>query len=97
MSTYTEALNETAVQAGVIADYSDPLEALRSLVELERTIQAARESAVELARFSGESWAAIGAALGMSKQAAWERYGRPDESSEELFPVFPRASATPPR
>jgi hypothetical protein len=32
------------------------------------------ERAVEMARSDGASWATIGAALGVSRQAAWERF-----------------------
>ncbi|TDE29053.1 hypothetical protein [Actinomadura sp. 6K520] len=35
-----------------------------------------RQLAVRSARSSGASWAQIGAALGVSKQAAWEAHGR---------------------
>jgi hypothetical protein len=32
------------------------------------------DRAVEVARSDGASWATIGAALGVSRQAAWERF-----------------------
>ncbi|MBT2206678.1 MULTISPECIES: hypothetical protein [Actinomadura] len=35
-----------------------------------------RQLAVRSARASGASWSQIGAALGISKQAAWEAHGR---------------------
>ncbi|XRQ09984.1 hypothetical protein ACN3XK_03480 [Actinomadura welshii] len=35
-----------------------------------------RQLAVRSARSAGASWAQIGAALGVSKQAAWEAHGR---------------------
>ncbi|MFJ9419629.1 hypothetical protein ACIRPT_36520 [Streptomyces sp. NPDC101227] len=35
-----------------------------------------RQLSVRSARAAGASWSAIGAALGMSKQAAWEAHGR---------------------
>lgn len=35
-----------------------------------------RQLAVRSARSAGASWARIGAALGVSKQAAWEAHGR---------------------
>ncbi|MFB8087310.1 hypothetical protein [Streptomyces sp. NPDC055992] len=43
----------------------------------------ARDAALR-ASFLDHSWAQIGEALGISKQAAWERYGkaRPDKASE---------------
>jgi hypothetical protein len=36
---------------------------------------------VAAARRSGHSWAAIGFILGISEQAAQEKFGRPDEKS----------------
>jgi hypothetical protein len=33
------------------------------------------------ARRRGSSWASIGEALGMSRQSAWERFGRHDEAA----------------
>lgn len=34
------------------------------------------QAAVDAARDHGLSWAAVGHALGVSRQAAWERFGR---------------------
>lgn len=36
---------------------------------------------VGVARRSGHSWAAIGVVLGISEQAAQERFGRPDQET----------------
>lgn len=35
------------------------------------------DAAVRAARAKGDSWEVIGAALGMSAQAAWKRFGHP--------------------
>lgn len=51
-----------------------------SLSALDRAHQAAREAdamlglSIAAARGRGASWASIGAHLGMSRQAAWERF-----------------------
>lgn len=74
MTNLQEALTDITEQAQDIAHLSDPLEVLRSLGDLERAVMAGREAAAQLARFSGHSWAEVGDALGMSKQAAWERF-----------------------
>ena len=41
-------------------------------------IDAAIREYVEVLRFRGVSWTRIGAALGVSKQAAWERFSGED-------------------
>lgn len=55
---------------------ADPLEALRELALWEDELERLRLAAVEAARERGASWAQIGAALGMSRQAVWEFYTR---------------------
>lgn len=47
--------------------------ALRGLVEGQRAV----DEAVAAARANGRSWADIGLVLGISRQAARERYGQP--------------------
>ena len=57
-------------------DVDDPLAALRAASELK---EAPVEHEVALARAAlanGETWESIGAALGVSRQAAWERLRR---------------------
>ncbi len=52
-------------------------ELLASLKPAEATVDAVRavlQSQIEILRQRGLSWAAIGAALGISRQAAWERF-----------------------
>lgn len=51
-----------------------PLEALRALQERERELEDARRRLIATAREQGRSWTEIGAALGVSKQAAWQLY-----------------------
>jgi hypothetical protein len=54
----------------------DPLEALRELAEGEAVLDRLRLDRVRVARERGASWDEIGAALGMSKQSAWEYFTR---------------------
>lgn len=60
--------DETEVTAGI----HDAMDEVR---EAEKKVG----KAIHLARFSGASWAAVAAALGTSKQAAWERWKDVDE------------------
>lgn len=50
--------------------------AIRSAMADVDTAEAALREAVRKARASGDSWAVIGAALGTSRQAAHERFGK---------------------
>ena len=52
----------------------EPLAALRVLQDQERTLAQAKRDLIAEARRRGRSWSEIGAALGVSKQAAWELY-----------------------
>jgi hypothetical protein len=62
----------------------------RDLVQLRADVRALNQQhrnvvmAIDFARDSGASWSQIGRALGISKQAAQQRYGtsRPAESSD---------------
>lgn len=55
---------------------ADPLEALRELARGEAELDRLRYEQVRVAREAGASWEEIGAALGMSKQSAWEYFTR---------------------
>lgn len=51
---------------------------LAALAPSERSVEAAREvlkQQIEVLRSRNVSWASIGEALGVSRQAAWERFG----------------------
>jgi len=56
--------------------YQTTLERLDSIRRTLETAESAQRTAVEIARQEGASWAAIAAALGTTKQAAQQRYGR---------------------
>jgi hypothetical protein len=53
---------------------ADPLEALRELAKYDNELQRLRRATVRAARTAGASWEHIGAALGMTRQSAWEHY-----------------------
>jgi hypothetical protein len=59
-----------------------PLDALRANAELVQLLTARRWSVMQEAREQGASWAEVGEALGVSRQAAWEFYQRAIESDE---------------
>ena len=52
----------------------DPLRALHALTERAVLLDALTAEVVGLARAQGLTWRAIGDALGVSRQAAWERF-----------------------
>jgi len=54
----------------------EPLDALREVSRSEVQLDALRWNQVALARDAGASWAAIGEALGVSRQSAWEYFTR---------------------
>ncbi|MGI8447368.1 MAG: hypothetical protein ACR2MP_09355 [Streptosporangiaceae bacterium] len=54
-----------------------PLEALAAARELSGATDAALRAAVDQARTAGQSWSRIGDVLGTTRQAAFQRFGRP--------------------
>jgi acyl-CoA reductase-like NAD-dependent aldehyde dehydrogenase len=55
-----------------------PLEVLAAARELSGATDAALRAAVDRARAAGQSWSRIGEVLGTTRQAAFQRFGRPD-------------------
>lgn len=53
----------------------DLLESLRPSVDQSEAALGVLHTQVDVLRKRGVSWAAIGDALGISRQAAWERFG----------------------
>lgn len=80
MSTQTREDRETGLDA--ISPVTHPArdaEHFRRIIAANKAIEVARQElfdAVAAARAAGDSWSVIGAALGVSKQAASERFGR---------------------
>lgn len=79
MSQYTSSHQSTSA-AVESAEWNTAngyaLNALADLHAAQRHIALDIEATVRSAREAGRSWAAIGAALGMTRQAAQQRYGR---------------------
>lgn len=71
-------LQRLADQIGEALDV-DPVVTLAQLALADDALDAARRQLVLAARELGVTWARIATALGVSRQAAHERYGRSDE------------------
>ena len=56
-----------------------PLDGLCESAGLARAVDKLQRQLVQQARRSGQSWSAIGEALGVSRQAAWERFSSPPD------------------
>lgn len=57
-------------------DGTDPLTALQAVGELREALLAWETQLARSALAAGETWETIGTALGISRQAAWERLRR---------------------
>ena len=65
-----------------VPDFSDwdsytDSQLLKSLAPTEKTLEAVRhdlQTKIDILRKRGVSWEAVGSALGVSRQAAWERF-----------------------
>ena len=55
------------------------LQAIFRASDAADTATADLAAAVQTARDAGHSWSTIGLALGVSRQAAWERFGTPKQ------------------
>lgn len=72
---YVKAAKRFIRSAGSRVGESDEFE-LAELAELRRDIEDAIAVAVAGQQRYGKSWAKIGLALGTTREAAWQRYGR---------------------
>jgi hypothetical protein len=52
----------------------DPLEVLRAASQFQRYFDAVQGAAVKAARGETRTWDEIGQALGVTRQAAWQRF-----------------------
>jgi hypothetical protein len=57
---------------------SEPLDGLREVCGAAVALDKLTRESVQKARAAGHSWTQIGQALGVSKQAAWERFSGED-------------------
>ncbi|MCL2614542.1 MAG: hypothetical protein FWD95_15120 [Nocardioidaceae bacterium] len=74
------AILTRAPEAG---DTRDPLEVVRRTAQAEEIVGDLLHHSVITARAAGHSWAAIGAALDMTRQAAQKRFGARPEAVDE--------------
>lgn len=63
--------------APVLRGENDPLELVRSAHEVQDRAEALMAAAVQQAREAGRTWQDIGDVLGVSRQAVFQRYGKP--------------------
>ena len=78
LEAYANVIGSDDYAPGVV-DVIDvaALRAVSDAADAARTADAATREAVELARAGGWSWTRIGVALGVSRQAARQRFGTP--------------------
>ena len=57
---------------------TEPLEGIREACRVALALDKLTRESIEQARAAGHSWTQIGQALGLTKQAAWERYSDKD-------------------
>ncbi|WP_152365608.1 hypothetical protein [Microlunatus speluncae] len=63
------------VTLGITGDWrSEPLKVITGITEGIKSLDGTLTESVHLARRQGVTWAEIGKALGISRQAAWERF-----------------------
>lgn len=63
--------------APVLRGENDPLGLVRAAHEIRDGAEALMAAAVEQAREEGQTWQEIGEVLGVSRQAVFQRYGKP--------------------
>jgi hypothetical protein len=63
--------------APVLRGENDPLELVRAAHEIRDGAETLLVAAVEQARAEGRTWQEIGEVLGVSRQAVFQRYGKP--------------------
>jgi hypothetical protein len=74
---------------------TNPLEVLRAASQFQRYFDAVQGAAAKAARGEGSTWDEIGQALGVARQAAWERFATSEHEqlrkiSLERFCGWPR-------
>ncbi|MDX1876063.1 DUF3887 domain-containing protein [Mycolicibacterium sp. 120266] len=80
--------------APVLRSESDPLDSVRVARNVQHGADALMAAAVAQARDDGRTWQEIGDVLGVSRQAAFQRYGKPiDPRTGEAMNTHPLAGA----
>lgn len=85
--TSTESRLVEALGAAILdgASSENPLGLVRRVADAEDSVRQLLHQSVSAARSAGHSWAAIGAALGMTRQAVQQRFGeRADTGTDPL-------------
>lgn len=81
------AMLERMVKAyGKRVGAGDPVDLTR-MAEVQAVFDAAVQAAVDGQRAAGYSWREVGEGLGMSKQAAQQRFGKATEAAEAMSVV----------
>jgi hypothetical protein len=71
------------------AGAASPLDAIALVQGAARAIDDGMQRAVQRARQAGHTWAEVGQVLGTTRQAAFQRFGRPADSPAGLPPARP--------
>lgn len=80
--------------APVLNSENDPLELVRAAQEVRDGAEALLGEAVQQARNVGRTWQEIGEVLGVSRQAVFQRYGKPiDPRTGEIMSTTPLPGA----
>jgi hypothetical protein len=80
--------------APVLGGENDPLELVRAAHEVQDRAGALMAAAVQQAREAGRTWQEIGDVLGVSRQAVFQRYGKPiDPRTGEVMNTTPLPEA----
>ncbi|HET6732170.1 DUF3887 domain-containing protein [Mycobacterium sp.] len=80
--------------APVLNSEIEPLDLVRAAHEIRDGAEALMASAVRQAREAGRTWQEIGEVLGVSRQAAFQRYGKPiDPRNGEVMNTSPLPDA----
>jgi hypothetical protein len=76
---------------------ADPLDAIGQAQHIARRAEEGLAGAVQRAREAGHTWAAIGQVLGTSRQAAFQRFGRPADprTGKPMVPSLPDVGGPP--
>jgi hypothetical protein len=80
--------------APVLNSEIEPLDLVRAAHEIRDGAEALMAAAVQQAREAGRTWQEIGEVLGVSRQAAFQRYGKPiDPRNGEVMNTSPLPDA----
>jgi len=80
--------------APVLNSGNDPIDLLRAAHQIRDGAETLMAAAVQQAREAGRTWQEIGQVLGVSRQAAFQRYGKPiDPRNGEVMNTSPLPEA----